>query len=976
MRRFCFLKTWEVTVTARKINHIKCGRHIQGKFFFLIGVVAILALAVPTHSLGEENPRGLDPWRDATYMPELGGLLNKTRHNQYGQKRDLSECVAIRRSSIKDGKAYVDPGGLYYVSDTSYDARPLMRDPMLILGEHCYLLRLNSERAVKRNIYVKKGDKAIVDPSGYRMWFDYSTDHYMKPYGEFALIAPSGGWPHEWPISTDLPQIEKIEGFTLPEGIIPQTKDFIMNKDYLYGATVVNAEKITFDDALFSRIEYPVIKEAIFSMDRPYVCEILQETFRWYGTKRIYAFRKENGVLVEVRNWTGKKVLASKLLTLATQQEYKVSEQEKSCLTRLDLDLHIELIIDPDWMKGSDFSPYANDVPYGWKEGTVAFAIYDDLLKLENGKPWPRDDRYIVRLEANLQTGMLKRIVLENRHPFVLSDENKSYDGPVKISEVWDRKYFTVVAKDFEKEVVHNSYLRDCFFQRTDNLILWKAGRENVDFFVGMTPLFKPVMEDTFLMRLADPTYGVPVVKSRFTSYPKVIPSAKWFGPDPTCAFVPKLPPFKYTYVKTRDGQRLRAMEALVIRQSYVDYRKRRIIIPPSGLYYTTRDSRNIRPGEPFWIFGKKAYLLNFRSYLVVKKNFRIDFWKEYPMGDDNPLFWQDVPLGDGSKAFRFVKSSILWGRPTVELRVTKFSGNNWGANVLIAPGFYSYHDLTDGDPQPGFAPEDERYYLPEIFAEGATYMIPKYVTPDFVEVAELGTPGMDQFTVTFEEPKRVVMEEGDEIPVTDYRLRVIEVNNEAKTVKLALTDASGNILAEKTLGPMNQELYDTLPQYGPSQQKVMMRYKDIQVDVDYPTDFPEGKVPLYVATGAQTFDRDKPWPNDPRYLVRPDVCGHCYQLNELLLDNKDPIILDAENNIYEGPEGYFKIVIDDFDGEAINFWHIETTYKGKTMKTPNLAEFKRNNIDVMVGVNGTVESFLRQTVLERLAYRETWRLQ
>jgi len=241
----------------------------------------------------------------------------------------------------------------------------------------------------------------------------------------------------------------------------------------------------------------------------------------------------------------------------------------------------------------------------------------------------------------------------------------------------------------------------------------------------------------------------------------------------------------------------------------------------------------------------------------------------------------------------------------------------------------------------------------------------------------------MDQFTVTFKKPKKFVVREGDEIPVADYLLRVIEVNTEGKTVKLALMDASGNLLAEKTLGPVTQELYDTLPQYGPSQQKVMMRYKDVQVDVDYPTDFAEGKVPLYVATGAQTFDRDKPWPNDPRFLVRPDVCGHCYQLNELILDNKDPIILDAENNTFIGPEGYFKIVIDDFDGEAINKWHIETTWKRKKkgkmvttkLRTPNLAEHRRNNVDVMVGVNGTVESFLRRTVLERLAYRETWRL-
>jgi hypothetical protein len=92
-------------------------------------------------------------------------------------------------------------------------------------------------------------------------------------------------------------------------------------------------------------------------------------------------------------------------------------------------------------------------------------------------------------------------------------------------------------------------------------------------------------MEDTFLERLADPTYGVPVVQSRFTSYPEVIPDAKWFAPDATSAFVPKLNGFIRKYVKTNDGNRLIAQEAMAIRKSYVDYRKRKIIIPPGGFF-------------------------------------------------------------------------------------------------------------------------------------------------------------------------------------------------------------------------------------------------------------------------------------------------------------------------------------------------------------------------------------------------------
>ncbi|HOO90757.1 MAG TPA: hypothetical protein PLA74_08025 [Syntrophales bacterium] len=941
--------------------------------FLLFIITVVLVLTFPSLVLSEENPRGLDPRSNATYMPILGGLRHGTWHNAYGQKRDLAECVVLRQSSIKDGKAYVSPGGLYYVSETSYDARPLMRDPFLILGEHAYLVRATQERVVKRDVTVKKGDKELLDPLGYRIWFDYATDHYMKPYGEFALIAPSGGWPNEWPISTAFPQPEKVKELDLEGGIHPQQRDFIMGKSYLYGATHLTAKDIDFDKAVFSKIEYPVIKEAIFSMERPWVAHILQETFRWVGNKRLYAFRKENGVLVEVRNWTGKKVLASKLLVPSTQQEYKSAEQDKMCLTSLDLDLHIELIVDPMWFNGSDYAPWVNAVPYGWDDGTISFAVFSDLVKVENGKPWPMDERYIVGLESNYQTGMLQRLTLENRDAFVLSDENTSYDGPTKISEVWDRKYFTVVAKDFEKDVVKNCYLRDCFFQRTDNMILWKEGRENIDFFVGETSLFAPVMEDTFLTRLADPTYGVPVVKSRFTSYPKVIPSAKWFAPDPNCAFVPKMKGFVRKFVRTRDGNKITASEALVIRQSYVDYRKKKIIIPPAGLYYTTRDSRNIRPGEPLYVLGKQAYLLGFKSYLVVKRDFRVDFWKEQPMGDDNPLFWQDVPLGDGSKALRYLGSSILWGRPVSELRITKYSGNNWGANILTAHGFYDYDDLTDENSKRGPGSGDQRYYLPSMFTEGATYMIPKWIAPDFVEVDQLGTPGMDEFTITYKKPQDVVLKEGEQAPVgKKYRLVVKKVDTGNKAAECVLIDSKGTILAEKTFGPVTEELVDTFPQYGPSQQKITLQYEDIYINMDITSDFAGGKCTFYIATGAQTFKRDEPWPADPRFMVRPDVCGHCYQLNEIILDNKDPIVLDAENPVYTALGGYFKIVIDDFDGESINAWHIEDRF-GK--KTSNLAEYRRNNVDVMVGVNGTVESFLRRTILERLAYREEWRL-
>ena len=103
---------WEVTVSAKEKEYIHLKNDFKMKQMLLFLLMAIFILAVPPISLGQDSPRGLDPSREATYIPELGGLLNKTHHNQYGQKRDLAECVVLRRSTIKDGKAYVAAGGL------------------------------------------------------------------------------------------------------------------------------------------------------------------------------------------------------------------------------------------------------------------------------------------------------------------------------------------------------------------------------------------------------------------------------------------------------------------------------------------------------------------------------------------------------------------------------------------------------------------------------------------------------------------------------------------------------------------------------------------------------------------------------------------------------------------------------------------------------------------------------------------------
>lgn len=79
------------------------------------------------------------------------------------------------------------------------------------------------------------------------------------------------------------------------------------------------------------------------------------------------------------------------------------------------------------------------------------------------------------------------------------------------------------------------------------------------------------------------------------------------------------------------------------------------------------------------------------------------------------------------------------------------------------------------------------------------------------------------------------------------------------------------------------------------------------------------------------------------------------------MVENAEEIILDSTNNVFVGPDGYFKIAIDKFDGQTVQAWHIEDS---KGNKTENLApRAKGKNIDLMVDIkNKSASNFLDTT--------------
>lgn len=947
----------------------------------------LLALMAPTPDLARaaERPHGLEPADDMPFMPELGGLRNKPFRNQYGQIRQLSEAIVLRQSQVTDSAAEVPAGGLYYISEVKDEVRPLRRDPFVILGEHAYLVDMKTRLRTAQNVSVKKGDKKLVDEDGYRIWFDYATDHYDKPYLQLALISPAGHWPLEFAVSTHFPEMRGVKDLSLPEADkeysdVPQIDPYFQDPVYEYGASRFSLAESSYEEAKFSSLEYPVIDEATFAMSRPWVMDLRQEDYRIYKGKRIYAFRQPSGFLVRVTGLSGGTVLAEKLVRPITPQTYKDREENRDAyqLSIPEEDMHIEIVLEPEFMKNSDFTPWSNDVPYGWTDGILSLVVYSDLVTVKNGEPWPLDKRYKVGLEANLLTAGLQRLVLENAEAFTLDNSNDSYDGPEKWSHVWNRPAFKVVAGGFGEGLVRNYYVRGQFFERTDNMVFFpEQGRKNIDFFVGSTPTLISILEDTFLTRLADNAFSTVVEPSHFTSHPKALSNMAFNGPDHTAPFVARMRGFGRTQYTSSIGDKLTAAEGLVIRGSYVDWRKGQVVIPPSGLYYTARNSRNVRVtrGEAFMLFGKKAWLATFDSTTTVRRGFDLDFWKFQPDGALNPMFWQDVPVGVDNKMLRFSQITRLDDRPMAMMNIIKYSGNNFGAPFLLAQG------LSPEDKGPG----KNRYAIHDMFAEGATWVIPDFIGDQTMRIKEFGTPSLLGLRYTYTEPKRQLLAVGDSLKIGGLEAVLQAVDPARGTVTLSLKGEGGKLLETRTLGPLNASTRDLLPQHQRIVDSLQLIAGDggseVMLEMDVQKPFEGEKAGLWLFENLEKLERNQTLPGDDRFVVRPDVCGHCYQLNELLFDNAEPIILDKNNPRFDGPKGpdgnpLFTLVLDHFDGEMIHGWHIEADVRGRVFQSANLAFNPRNNVDCLIGVNGTIEGFLRQSMLERMEYNEYWRLQ
>lgn len=88
------------------------------------------------------------------------------------------------------------------------------------------------------------------------------------------------------------------------------------------------------------------------------------------------------------------------------------------------------------------------------------------------------------------------------------------------------------------------------------------------------------------------------------------------------------------------------------------------------------------------------------------------------------------------------------------------------------------------------------------------------------------------------------------------------------------------------------------------------------------------------------------------------------------MFENKEEIVLDATNNVIVGPNGYFKIVIDEFDGTKVTAWHMEGPDGSKSSDLAIPAINDGTNIDLLANTgNGTVSGLFSGMATRRLMF-------
>lgn len=377
-------------------------------------------------------------------------------------------------------------------------------------------------------------------------------------------------------------------------------------------------------------------------------------------------------------------------------------------------------------------------------------------------------------------------------------------------------------------------------------------------------------------------------------------------------AYVPGLPGLMQNVAVTDDfGRKPPKFDAVFIRRSRVENGE--VIIPAGGLAYheDTWGGQVALRGEQIPVLGKLSTYVDYDMTIVVNENVTI------PAGGS---------VAVGGQVYQYYATVVHNNTANHTLHVKTIAGTDWewafGSPVLSS---------TQTDWWGGLK-------FAQLYNQGKA----KEVTRQQMVFDWLSGVRMDRIVVADEKVFAGLAAANDHWKAGDKTVRVAAVNADAGTVDIEVLEG-GKVVLAKTIGPVKKEL---LIEDTEARKQLVFEHGDVIGFLSpWPEAFKDGKANLKVYAKAMSMRYGETFAGDARFNVYPVGCPTGHNFGYMLV-NKEEIRLKPGTS-YNGPQGYFKVVIGKTNGDKVLEWYVEDN---KGNRSANLGGANIANVDLVLG--------------------------
>ncbi|MEP9348619.1 hypothetical protein [Xanthobacter sp. KR7-225] len=376
-------------------------------------------------------------------------------------------------------------------------------------------------------------------------------------------------------------------------------------------------------------------------------------------------------------------------------------------------------------------------------------------------------------------------------------------------------------------------------------------------------------------------------------------------------AYVPGLPGLPQGRLVSDDfGRKPPKYDGVFIRRSRVE--NGAVVIPPGGLVFMedTWGGEVALRGEQVPVLSRLPTYVDYDMTIVVKKDVTI------PAGGS---------VAVGGQVFNYYATVGHEKMANHTVHVRTIAGTDWEW-AFGAPAFSATETGWFGD---RFA---------QLYNQGkAREITGKQITFDWLSGVR-----MDRILLAQDKVFSGLAGAGESWKVGDRTVRVSAVDPAAGSVTLELL-AGDKVTATRTLGPVKGEL---LIEDTAARKALVFEDADMVAFLSpWPSAFEGGKANLKVYGGAYSLKYGADFAGDTRFAVYPVGCptGHNFGF---MLVNKAEIRLQPGTTV-DGPEGYFRVVVEKVEGDKVLSWRIEDA---KGNRSVDLGGPAVTNVDLVLG--------------------------